>query len=87
MIQNLSGPIFIHMAKEFSESQHGHIEAPTVIGNALIMTISGIVVVFMLVLCIKFLLFPKEKEDTHIKKRILDDEIQNNREIHREREP
>jgi hypothetical protein len=51
------------------------------------MTISGIVVVFMLVLCIKFLLFPKEKEDTHIKKRILDDEIQNNREIHREREP
>ncbi len=68
------------VAQEFSQLQHEHMAAPEGIRNYLIGTISGIIVLVVLIICIKYLLRPNEKEEKHIKKRILDDEIHTGRE-------
>jgi cbb3-type cytochrome oxidase subunit 3 len=74
-------------AQEFSQLQHEHMTAPEGIRNYLIGTISGIIVLLVLIFCIKYFLRPGEKEERHIKKRILDDDIHNETEQPREREP
>jgi len=74
-------------AQEFSRMQHEHMVAPEGIRSYLIGVISGIIVVLVLFFCIKYFLRPAEKEEGHIKKRILDDEIHTFREKLREREP
>jgi hypothetical protein len=46
---------------------------------------SVIIVLVVLFLCLKYFLVPKEREDTHIKRRILDDNVGDEREIRHER--
>ena len=73
------------VAEGFPASSHDHAAAAEGIGDFLIAAISIIIVVAAFLLCIKYLLFPKEKEDTHIKKRILDDEVRDDRGLRHER--
>ena len=73
-----------YAAEGFSSSPHDHAAAPGGFGDLIIATVSIIIVVITLFLCVKYLLFPKEKEDTHIKKRILDDEVRGDRGLHHE---
>jgi hypothetical protein len=75
------------VARVFSWSPHDHTAAPEGIGDLIIVAISVIAVVLTLFLCVKYFFLPKEKEDTHIKKRILDDEIRDDGELRHEREP
>ena len=72
------------LALGFSWSSHGHIAAPEGIGDVIIVAMSVIAVVLALFLCVKYFLLPKEKEDSHIKKRILDDEVRDDGELHHE---
>ncbi len=62
------------VAQEFSQLQHEHMAAPEGIRNYIIGTISGIIVLLVLIFCVKYFLRPNEKEERHVKKRILDDE-------------
>ncbi len=87
MTMDYFGTLSVQIAQEFSQAPDGHAAAPEGIGNFVIVAISGLVVALVLFLCIKYFLLPKEKEDTHIKKRILDDEVHDGREMRREREP
>jgi hypothetical protein len=66
-------------------SLHDHTAAPRGIGDLIIVAISVIVVVVVLVLCVKYLFFPREREDTHIKRRILEDEVREDGELRHER--
>jgi hypothetical protein len=72
------------VALGFSWSMHDHTAAPEGVGDLIIVAISVIVVVLALFLCVKYFLLPKEKEDTHIKKRVLDDEVRDDRELRHE---
>ncbi len=63
------------VAQEFSHLQEEHMAVPQGIRNYSIGVISGIIVVLVLIFCIKYFLRPNEKEERHVKKRILDDEI------------
>ena len=83
-----AGNAFIaQVALGFSWSSHDHTAAPEGIGDLIIVAISLIAVVLTLFLCIKYFLVPREKEDTHIKRRILDDNVSDEPEIHHERRP
>ena len=73
------------VALGFSWSQHDHTAAPEGVGDFIIVAISVIAVVLALFLCVKYFFLPKEKEDTHIKKRILDDEARDDGELRHER--
>ncbi len=87
MMMDYFGALFVQIAQEFSQAPHGHAAAPEGIGSFVIVAISSLVVVLVLFLCVRYFLLPKEKEYTHIKKRILDDEVHDGREMRREREP
>ena len=76
--------VSIQVKQEMSLSMHDHTAAHEGIGDFLIVAISVIVVVLALFLCVKYLLFPKEKEVTHIKNRILDDEVRHDGELRHE---
>lgn len=69
----------------FSWSSHDHSATPGGIGDLVIVAIAVIVVVISLFLCVKYFIAPREREDTHIKRRILDDNVSNEREGRRER--
>jgi uncharacterized membrane protein len=77
--------LFAQVALAFSWSSHDHTAAPGGIGDFVIVAISIIVVLVVLFLCLKYFLVPKEREDTHIKRRILDDNVGDEREIRHER--
>jgi hypothetical protein len=68
-----------------SLSSHDHTAAPEGIGDFIIVAASVIIVLVVLFLCLKYFLVPKEREDTHIKRRILDDNVGDEREIRHER--
>lgn len=73
------------VAVGFSWSSHDHTASPEGIADVIIVAISVIVVALVLFLCVRYLLVPKEKEETHIKRRILDDNVSDERESRRER--
>ncbi len=65
----------IDMPREFSQSPHGRMAAPTGIWEHVVVAISVLIVLFCLYLCVSYFLLPREKEEGHIKKKILDDEV------------
>ncbi|HTP05249.1 MAG TPA: hypothetical protein VMM54_08855 [Nitrospirota bacterium] len=73
------------VAQGFSRSSHDHAVNPEGFGDFIIVAISVIVVLVVLFLCVKYFLVPKERENTHIKRRILDDNVSDERESRRER--
>jgi hypothetical protein len=70
----------IDMPREFSESPHGRMPAPTGVWEHLIVLASVVILLFCLYLCIRYFILPREREEGHIKKRILEDEILRDRE-------
>jgi hypothetical protein len=79
-----ANPFSAQVTLGFSWSSHGHTAAPEGIADLIIVAISVIVVVLALFLCVKYFFFPKEKDDTHIKKRILDDEVRDDGKLRHE---
>jgi len=73
-----------YAAEGFAASPPDHAAGPGGFGDLIIAAFSILIVVVTLFLCVRYLLFPKENEDTHIKKRILDDEIRDDRWLHHE---
>ena len=73
-----------YVAEGFSSSPHDHAAGPGGFGDLIIAAISIVIVVVTLFLCFKYFLFPKEREDSHIKRRILDDEVRDDRGLHHE---
>jgi len=82
---NAASVVAAQVALEFSWSSHDHTATPTGIGDLIIVAISVIAVVLALFLCIKYFIAPREREDTHIKRRILDDNVSDEREVRHER--
>lgn len=75
---------YINVAQEFFRWSHDHAGANEGIGDLITAAISIVIVAVSLFLCVKYFLFPKENKDTHIKKRILDDEVRGERGLHHE---
>jgi hypothetical protein len=73
------------VALGFSWSSHDHTATPGGIGDLIIVAISVIAVVLALFLCVKYFIVPREREDTHIKRRILNDNVSDKREVRHER--
>lgn len=73
-----------YAAEGFASSSHDHAAGSGGFGDLIIAAISIIIVVVTLFLCVRYFLYPEENEDTHIKKRILDDEVQDDRGLHHE---
>jgi hypothetical protein len=69
----------------FSSSSHDHTATPGGIGDLVIVAIAVIAVVLTLFFCIKYFIAPGEREDTHIKRRILDDNVGDERGVRHER--
>ncbi|MGE5299812.1 MAG: hypothetical protein ACM3MB_02480 [Acidobacteriota bacterium] len=65
----------VDVPREFSQSPHGRMAAPTGIWEHVVVAISVVIVLFCIYLCVRYFLLPREKEEGHIKKRILDDEV------------
>jgi hypothetical protein len=78
----------LQIRQEFPESPHGRMGTATPAGiwDYIIVIISGITVLVSLYLCIKYFLRPEEKEDDHIKRRILNDDIVMNQDRSHDRE-
>jgi hypothetical protein len=69
----------IHVPREFSQSPHGRIGEPAGLWEHVIVAVSVVVLLFCLYLAVKYFIMPREKEEDHIKKKILDDEVRGDR--------
>ncbi|MDA8242024.1 MAG: hypothetical protein M0Z67_16865 [Nitrospiraceae bacterium] len=67
------------MPSEFSQSPHGRMAAPTGVWEHVVVAISVLIVLFCLYLCVRYFFLPREREEDHIKKKILDDEVPGDR--------
>ncbi len=55
------------------DTHHGLTDAPSGIADHAIVVVAIMVVAVTVYLCVRYLLSPGENEDSHIKRRILDD--------------
>ena len=67
--------MLLEVPQRFSVSPHGRTAAPTGIWDHVIVFASVVVVLLSIYLCIRFFLRPKEEDRSHIKHRILKDDV------------
>lgn len=67
--------LFVEAHRRFSMSPHGRTAVPTGIWDRIIVFASIVVLLVCVYLCIRYFILPKEKDQNHIKHRILRDDI------------